>query len=89
MTVFEISPKSAASSRSFYITSLLQHPAGWIRAQYKSYYYCYIIDHHRGFETLGGEDRFKFLMDTPDEAIIICVAKYVFLFTVLKENQTV
>ena len=48
----------------------------------------YSIDHYKGFETLGGEDRFKFLMDTPDEAIIIiCVAKYFFLFTVLKENR--
>ena len=37
----------------------------------------------------GWEDRFKFLMDTPNEAIINCVAKYVFLLTLLKENQTV
>ena len=49
----------------------------------------YVIDHFKGFETLGREDRFKFLMDTPDEAFIICVAKYIFLFTALKENQTV
>ena len=31
----------------------------------------YIIDHYKGFETLGREDRFKFLMDTPDEAILL------------------
>ena len=42
----------------------------------------YIID-------LGREDRLKFLIDTPDKAIINCVAKYVFLFIVLKENQIV
>ena len=40
--------------------------------------YMYIIDHYKGFETLGREDMFKFLMDTPDEAIVICIAKYVF-----------
>ena len=40
------------------------------------------------FKFLVGKIDVSFCMDTPDEAIIHCVAKYVFLFTV-KKNQTV
>ena len=38
----------------------------------------YIINQDNEFDILGKEDRFKFLMDTPDEDLINCVAKYVF-----------
>ena len=48
-----------------------------------------IIKTNDHFEILTGEERLYFLMNSSDEAIINCDAKYIFLFTVLKENLSV
>ena len=52
-------------------------------------FFCIVFNQYSVFETLGSQDRFKFLMDHQDEAMIICIAKYSFLFTVKKWNHTV
>ena len=42
----------------------------------------YVIDKTKTFKFFVGKIDVSLFMDTPDEAIIHCVAKYVFLFTV-------
>ena len=37
---------------------------------------CIVFNQYSVFEILGKQDRFKFLMDHPDEATNVCVAKY-------------
>ena len=48
-----------------------------------------IIKQNYCFEFLTGEEKLNIVMNSTDEAIINCVAKYIFLFTMLKENQNV
>ena len=48
-----------------------------------------IIKTNDHFELLTGEERLNFLTNSSDEDIKNCVAKYIFVFTMLKENQNV